>query len=113
MRFLGAKVVLTPRAQKGYGMYQKAVELAEANGWFLARRFANHSFVLLALYLGAIPEIDLKEPKSSAAVTFLFLFYFIGWMGLIFSLFLASIGTLLVITAAILSFALTMLPFVI
>jgi cysteine synthase A len=39
MRFLGAKVVLTPRAQKGYGMYHKAVELAEANGWFLARQF--------------------------------------------------------------------------
>jgi cysteine synthase A len=39
MRFLGAKVVLTPRAAKGMGMYQKAVELAEANGWFLARQF--------------------------------------------------------------------------
>jgi cysteine synthase len=39
MRLLGAKVVLTPRAQKGFGMYQKAVELAEANGWFLARQF--------------------------------------------------------------------------
>ncbi len=39
MRFLGAKVVLTPRAEKGYGMYMKAVELAEANGWFLARQF--------------------------------------------------------------------------
>ncbi len=39
MRFLGAKVVLTPREQKGYGMYQKAVELAEANGWLLARQF--------------------------------------------------------------------------
>ena len=39
MRFLGAKVVLTPRAEKGYGMYQKAKELAEANGWFLARQF--------------------------------------------------------------------------
>jgi len=39
MRFLGAKVVLTPRAEKGYGMYHKAVELAEANGWFLARQF--------------------------------------------------------------------------
>ncbi|MEM9784679.1 MAG: pyridoxal-phosphate dependent enzyme, partial [Pseudomonadota bacterium] len=35
MRFLGAKVVLTPRASKGFGMYQKAKELAEANGWFL------------------------------------------------------------------------------
>jgi cysteine synthase A len=39
MRMLGAKVVLTPRAQKGFGMYRKAVELAEANGWFLARQF--------------------------------------------------------------------------
>jgi len=39
MRMLGAKVVLTPRAEKGFGMYQKAVELAEKNGWFLARQF--------------------------------------------------------------------------
>ena len=39
MRFLGAKVVLTPRTAKGFGMYHKAVELAEANGWFLAHQF--------------------------------------------------------------------------
>src|SRR3954454_12055836 len=39
MRFLGAKVVLTPRAAKGFGMYQKAKDLADANGWFLARQF--------------------------------------------------------------------------
>jgi len=39
MRFLGAKVVLTPRALKGLGMYTKAKELAEANGWFLASQF--------------------------------------------------------------------------
>lgn len=39
MRFLGAKVVLTPRAAKGFGMYQKAKELSEANGWFLASQF--------------------------------------------------------------------------
>ena len=39
MRFLGAKVVLTPRAEKGFGMYQKAKDLAEKNGWFLARQF--------------------------------------------------------------------------
>jgi len=39
MRMLGAKVVLTPRAQKGLGMYQKAVELAKANDWFLAHQF--------------------------------------------------------------------------
>jgi len=39
MRFFGAKVVLTPRAEKGTGMYNKAKELADANGWFLARQF--------------------------------------------------------------------------
>ncbi|MBZ9600526.1 PLP-dependent cysteine synthase family protein [Phyllobacterium chamaecytisi] len=43
MRMLGAKVVLTPRAQKGFGMYQKAVELAEMNGWFLARQFETEA----------------------------------------------------------------------
>ena len=39
MRMLGAKVVLTPRTEKGTGMYRKAVELAEKHGWFLARQF--------------------------------------------------------------------------
>lgn len=39
MRFYGAKVVLTPRALKGFGMYNKAKELAEENGWFLASQF--------------------------------------------------------------------------
>lgn len=39
MRMLGARVVLTPRAEKGFGMYRKAVELAEKNGWFLAHQF--------------------------------------------------------------------------
>ena len=39
MRFLGAKVVLTPKDLKGTGMYNKAVELAEKNGWFLASQF--------------------------------------------------------------------------
>ena len=43
MRMLGAKVVLTPRAQKGFGMYRKAVELAEMNGWFLARQFETEA----------------------------------------------------------------------
>ncbi len=41
MRFLGAKVVLTPAAEKGFGMLGKAVELSEKNGWFLARQFEN------------------------------------------------------------------------
>ena len=39
MRIFGAKVVLTPGAGKAFGAYQKAVELAEANEWFLARQF--------------------------------------------------------------------------
>jgi cysteine synthase A len=43
MRYLGAKVVLTPRAQKGFGMYMKAKELADANGWFLARQFETEA----------------------------------------------------------------------
>lgn len=43
MRMLGAKVVLTPRAEKGFGMYRKAQELAEAHGWFLARQFETEA----------------------------------------------------------------------
>ena len=43
MRFLGAKVVLTPRAEKGFGMYKKAVELADEHGWFLARQFETEA----------------------------------------------------------------------
>src|SRR5947209_10215032 len=41
MRFLGAKVVLTPAWKKGTGMLAKAAELAEARGWFLCRQFEN------------------------------------------------------------------------
>ncbi|HEY5937357.1 MAG TPA: cysteine synthase A, partial [Kofleriaceae bacterium] len=43
MRFLGAKVVLTPAAAKGTGMLAKAVELAETHGWFLCRQFENEA----------------------------------------------------------------------
>ena len=43
MRFLGAKVVLTPASLKGSGMLAKAVELAGAHGWFLCRQFENES----------------------------------------------------------------------
>ncbi|HZJ62151.1 MAG TPA: pyridoxal-phosphate dependent enzyme [Kofleriaceae bacterium] len=43
MRFLGAKVVLTPAGLKGSGMLAKAVELAEAHGWFLCRQFENEA----------------------------------------------------------------------
>ncbi|HEX2686688.1 MAG TPA: cysteine synthase A [Kofleriaceae bacterium] len=43
MRFLGAKVVLTPAAGRAVGMMKKAAELAEANGWFLAHQFENQA----------------------------------------------------------------------
>jgi len=43
MRFLGAKVVLTPAAEKGTGMVNKALELAQAHGWFLTRQFENEA----------------------------------------------------------------------
>lgn len=41
MRGLGAKVILTPAAERGSGMVKKAEELAEQHGWFLARQFKN------------------------------------------------------------------------
>ncbi len=41
MRMLGAKVILTPAAERGTGMVRKAAELAAKNGWFLARQFEN------------------------------------------------------------------------
>jgi cysteine synthase A len=43
LRFLGAKVVLTPAAEKGSGMLAKAVELAKTHGWFLCRQFENQA----------------------------------------------------------------------
>ena len=43
MRFLGAKVVLTPASEKGTGMLFKAQELAETHGWFLCRQFENEA----------------------------------------------------------------------
>src|SRR6202011_5268973 len=43
MRFLGAKVVITPAAERGMGMVKKAVELAETHGWFLTRQFENEA----------------------------------------------------------------------
>ena len=43
LRFLGAKVVLTPAELKGTGMVAKAVELAKAHGWFLVRQFENEA----------------------------------------------------------------------
>ena len=41
MRFLGAKVVLTPAAHRATGMILKTEELAKAHGWFMTRQFEN------------------------------------------------------------------------
>src|SRR5439155_21234205 len=43
MRLMGAKVILTPAAERGSGMVRKAAELARKHGWFLARQFENEA----------------------------------------------------------------------
>ena len=43
LRFLGAKVVLTPASEKGTGMLNKAIELSEKHGWYLCRQFENQA----------------------------------------------------------------------
>ena len=43
MRGLGAKVILTPAAERGTGMVKRTEELAEQHGWFLARQFENEA----------------------------------------------------------------------
>src|SRR5499426_2909331 len=43
MRILGAKVVLTPAAERGSGMVRKSEELAKKNGWFMPQQFENPS----------------------------------------------------------------------
>src|SRR5689334_3985617 len=43
MRMFGARVILTPAAERGTGMVRKAEELAKKHGWFLARQFENEA----------------------------------------------------------------------
>src|SRR5438128_7843711 len=43
MRFLGAKVIVTPAAERAVGMVNKASELAKAHGWFMTRQFENEA----------------------------------------------------------------------
>ena len=43
MRFLGAKVILTPRAKKAFGMMEKLKELVEEHGWFNAAQFETEA----------------------------------------------------------------------
>lgn len=70
MRMLGAKLVLTPRAEKGFGMYRKAVELAEANGWFLARQFETEANAAIHESTTAQEIInDFKDSRLDAFVS--------------------------------------------
>src|SRR3979490_2554567 len=43
MRFLGAKVIITPAAERAVGMITKMEELAAAHGWFMTRQFENEA----------------------------------------------------------------------
>jgi cysteine synthase A len=43
MRFLGAKVVVTPAAERAVGMINKTIELARTHGWFMTRQFENEA----------------------------------------------------------------------
>ena len=43
MRFLGAKVLLSPAAHRATGMVEKTAELAKAHGWFMTRQFENEA----------------------------------------------------------------------
>jgi cysteine synthase len=43
MRFLGAKVIVTPAAERAVGMITKTIELAKAHGWFMTRQFENEA----------------------------------------------------------------------
>jgi cysteine synthase A len=43
MRFLGAKVILTPAALRATGMIEKTIELAKTHGWFMTRQFENEA----------------------------------------------------------------------
>jgi cysteine synthase A len=70
LRFLGARVVLTPAAEKGTGMLNKAVELAEKHGWFLCRQFENEANAEVHTRTTA-PEIlsDMEGEKLYAFVS--------------------------------------------
>src|SRR5450432_4577333 len=43
MRFLGAKVIVTPAAERAVGMVKKTIDLAKAHGWYMTRQFENEA----------------------------------------------------------------------
>ncbi|MGD8396962.1 MAG: pyridoxal-phosphate dependent enzyme [Candidatus Eiseniibacteriota bacterium] len=58
MRYLGARVVLTPAPLRGTGMLAKAVELAEHHGWFLCRQFENEANAEIHSKTTAVEIVD-------------------------------------------------------
>ena len=70
LRYLGAKIVLTPASEKGTGMLNKAIELAETHGWFLCRQFENDANADVHTRTTA-PEIlrDMEGKRIDAFVT--------------------------------------------
>jgi len=64
LRFLGARVVLTPADQKGSGMLAKAVELAAKHGWFLVRQFENEANAEAHMHTTAVEILDTFSDRS-------------------------------------------------
>ncbi|MDE3186806.1 MAG: cysteine synthase A [Acidobacteriota bacterium] len=70
MRFLGAKVILTPAAGRGMAMVAKAIELAEKHGWFLTRQFENEANAAMHSYTTAREIVeDFKDERLDYWVT--------------------------------------------
>jgi cysteine synthase A len=70
LRFLGAKVVLTPAEEKGSGMLAKATELAEKHDWFLVRQFENEANADAHTRTTALEILDVfRERKLDFFVT--------------------------------------------
>ena len=70
MRFLGARVVLTPAAQKGTGMLAKARELADEHGWFFVRQFENEANADVHSRTTAVEILeDFRDDRLDAWVT--------------------------------------------
>ncbi len=70
MRFLGARVVLTPAAQKGSGMLAKAAELAGRHGWFFVRQFENEANADVHSRTTAVEILeDFRDTRLDAWVT--------------------------------------------
>jgi len=70
IRFLGARVVLTPAAQKGSGMLAKACELAKKHGWFLVRQFENEANADVHSRTTAVEILeDFRDDRLDAWVT--------------------------------------------